>query len=123
MLTTSTIGKVMPQFIEEYGENKKIDLVLSPSHDLFIDGIPESKMTGVYMDKNGNWKMQINIPAQINIETLPGMWEPIRNLYITMVAKFKVTVNTENPFDKKFVLTPKAVEMSQMKVMKGTEEM
>jgi hypothetical protein len=57
MLTTSTIGKVMPDFVDEYGEGKKIDLVLSPSHALFLDGFPESKMTGVYMDKNGNWKI------------------------------------------------------------------
>ena len=62
MLTTSTIGAVMPQFTEEYGENKKIDIVFSPSHELFLDGVPESKMTGVYMDKNGNWKVQLNIP-------------------------------------------------------------
>ena len=62
MLTTSTIGAVMPQFTEEYGENKKIDVVFSPSHDLFLDGVPDSKMTGVYMDKNGNWKIQLNIP-------------------------------------------------------------
>lgn len=56
MLTTSTIGKVMPDFVDEYGENKKIDIVFSPSHSLFLDGFPESKMTGLYVDKNGNWK-------------------------------------------------------------------
>ena len=123
MLTTSTLGKVMPQFEEEYGSGKDIDLVLSPSHDLFLDGIPDSKMTGVYMDKNGNWKVQLNIPAQINLQTLPGMWEPIRNLYITMIMKLKIQQNSENPDDKKWVITPKAVEMSQMKVMKGDEEM
>jgi len=113
----------MPQFEEEYGSGKDIDLVLSPSHDLFLDGIPDSKMTGVYMDKNGNWKVQLNIPAQINLQTLPGMWEPIRNLYITMIMKLKIQQNSENPDDKKWVITPKAVEMSQMKVMKGDEEM
>ena len=62
MMTTTTLGKVIPDFTEQYGENKKIDLVLSPSHSLFMDGFPDSKMTGVYMDKNGNWKFQINIP-------------------------------------------------------------
>jgi len=56
MLTTSTIGTVLPQFTEEYGDNKKIDIVFSPSHSLFLDGLPGSKMTGIYMDKNGNWK-------------------------------------------------------------------
>jgi hypothetical protein len=72
MLTTSTVGKIMPDFVDEYGENKKIDVVLSPSHSLFLDGFPESKMTGVYVDKNGNWKIQLNVPLQINIETLPS---------------------------------------------------
>ena len=62
MMTTSTLGRVIPDFIEQYGENKNIDLVLSPSHNLFLDGFPEAKMTGVYMDKNGNWKFQINMP-------------------------------------------------------------
>lgn len=51
------------------------------------------------------------------------MWEPIRNLYITMIAKLKIQQNSENPNDKKWVVTPKAIEMSQMKVMKGDEEM
>jgi len=54
MLTTSTIGTVLPEFINEYGENKKVDLVLTPSHTLFQEGIPGSRMMGVYMDKNGN---------------------------------------------------------------------
>jgi hypothetical protein len=90
MLTTSTIGAVMPQFIEDYGRDKKIDMVFSPSHDLFIDGVPNAKPTGIYMDKNGNFKAQINIPAQINIETMPGMWEPIRHIYVTLVAKCRI---------------------------------
>lgn len=61
MLTTSTIGTVLPEFINEYGENKKVDLVLTPSHALFQEGIPGSRMMGVYMDKNGNWKFIMNI--------------------------------------------------------------
>jgi hypothetical protein len=113
----------MPQFIEDYGENKKIDVVFSPSHDLFLDGVPNSKMSGVYMDKNGNWKIQLNIPAQINIEMMPGIWEPIRHLYITLVAKAKITTNNSNPDDKVFIFTPKAIEMANMIVKKGDEEM
>jgi len=123
MLTTSTIGAVMPQFTEEYGENKKIDIVFSPSHDLFLDGIPDSKMSGVYMDKNGNWKVQLNVPLQINVETLPNMWEPVRNLYVTMVAKAKlVQKSDEDGSNKVLILNPRSIEMSQMIVKKGEEE-
>jgi hypothetical protein len=57
MMTTSTLGTVLPQFVEEYGANKKIDVAFSPSHELFKDGFPGSKMTGMYVDKNGNLKL------------------------------------------------------------------
>lgn len=63
MLTTSTVGTILPEFINDYGENKKIDLVLSPSHSMFTEGVPGSRMSGIYMDKNGNWKILININA------------------------------------------------------------
>jgi len=61
MMTTTTVGTILPQFTEEYGQNKQIDLVVSPSHELFLDGIPNAKMSGIYVDKNGNWKVQLNI--------------------------------------------------------------
>ena len=61
-LTTTTIGAVMPQYIEEFGEDKNIDIVFSPSHELFSDGVPGIKPSGIYMDKSGNWKIQANIP-------------------------------------------------------------
>jgi hypothetical protein len=122
MLTTSTIGTVLPEFINEYGENKKVDLVLTPSHALFQEGIPGSRMMGVYMDKNGNWKFIVNINAVVNVETLPDMWDPIRNIYITLVAKLKISTDASNPFNKVFKFLPKTVEMSQIKVLKNGEE-
>lgn len=63
MATTTMIGKVLPSITDQYGENKKVDVVFSPSHSLFMDGVPKAKPTGMYMDKNGNFKAQINIPA------------------------------------------------------------
>lgn len=35
MLTTTFVGTVLPQFTEDYGQNRKLDLVLTPSHDIF----------------------------------------------------------------------------------------
>ena len=124
MLTTSTVGTVLPVFVDEFGHNKKIDLVGSPSHSFFLDGIPVSKMTGIYMDKNGNWKLQINIAFQLNVERLPGMWEPVRNIYLTTVAKLKVTQKmAESPYSKEIVILPKNVEVTELKVMKDDEVM
>jgi hypothetical protein len=44
-------------------------------------------------------------------------------LYITLVVKAKLVMDEKNPFDKKFVFTPRNIEMSQMKMLKGSEEM
>jgi len=56
-LNTMIIAPVLPAFAEKYGNNANIDIILSPSHALFLDGFPNSKMTGLYIDKNGNWKL------------------------------------------------------------------
>lgn len=123
MLTTSTVGKVLPQFIEDYGEDKKLDVHFSPSHALFVDGMPGSKMTGVYIDKNGNWKFQANIVMNLNVERTPGTWESAREVYLTIVFKMKMKQDDSNPFNKKLSVTPRGLEISQLKVLKGTEEM
>jgi hypothetical protein len=75
---------MFPQITEDYGNGKKIDVVVSPSHEFFLDGFPDSKMSGVYMDKNGNWKILLNVALQLNVETLPGRWYPARNVYFTL---------------------------------------
>lgn len=82
MLTTTTVGTVLPQFPEEYGEGKALDVVVTPSHKFFKEGIPGSKPTSIYMDKSGNWKVQLNLALQLNLEKGPGEWEPVRSLYL-----------------------------------------
>lgn len=58
----------------------------------------------------------------MNVETLPDMWDPIRNIYITLVAKFKLTTDESNPFNKVFKFLPKNIELSQIKVLKKGDE-
>jgi len=69
-------------------------------------------MSGIYMDKNGNWKFAVNINAQILVEALPEVWEPVRNVYLTLILKMKLAQDDTNPFNKKFVFLPKNVEIS-----------
>ena len=56
-MNTMILAPIFPAFAEKYGNNANIDLMMSPSHSLFLDGFPNSKMSGMYIDKNGNWKL------------------------------------------------------------------
>lgn len=121
-MKTNVIGTLIPTFTEEYGDNKNFDIMFSPSHSLFKDGFPNAKMSGVYIDKNGNWKFQANIFLNLNVETIPKQWEPAREVYITMVFKCKLGSNGTNPWNKKFSLTPKNIEITNLKVLKDGQE-
>lgn len=57
-------------------------------------------MTGVYIDKNGNWKVQVNVVLSIEVESERNVWEPARNLYLTLVATAKTQMDDKNPFAK-----------------------
>ena len=68
-LNTSTIGLMMPQFIEEFGENKEIDFYLSLSHSLISKKIENAKVSGFQIDKNGNFRFQFNFSVTILVES------------------------------------------------------
>lgn len=123
ILTTDTVAMAIPDFGEDVGHGKKIDIVFSPSHELFLDGVPNSKVSGMYIDKNGNFKFQLNMMSQLNVEQLPGVWEPARHIYVTFVFKMKIQMTGDHPSNKKIIINPKNVEMTEIKVMKGEEEM
>mmetsp|Transcript_28082 Transcript_28082/g.27089 ORF Transcript_28082/g.27089 Transcript_28082/m.27089 type:complete len:171 (+) Transcript_28082:679-1191(+) len=61
MLTSTSIGLVLPSFKEEYGESKMIDLVGTIS-DEHLEGRMERK-TGVELDEKGNLKVQMDVAA------------------------------------------------------------
>jgi hypothetical protein len=79
------------------------------SYNLFSEAIPDSKPTGVYVDKHGNYEVVVNIPFQINVEKdgAKGEWEPIRFVFATcyLKGKFNVIERGENPkYFKKTIL-------------------
>ena len=42
LMTTTTVGMALPQFKEEYGEGKAIDVVGTVSHDFMSGGIEDA---------------------------------------------------------------------------------
>jgi len=67
-LTTSTVGMLLPQIIEEFGEGRAIDIMFTTSHALISQKLPEAKVSGFQMDKNGNFRFAVNMGFEVLIE-------------------------------------------------------
>lgn len=122
LLTTTTLGMVLPSFKEDYGEGKPVDLIGTLSHDFLADSIEGIQFSGVTLDSKGMLKGTINAGAQIIIEKNPGEWEDARQFYFTLQFKAKLYVN-ETGGNKTLTVLPKGVEIQTFKIYKGDEEM
>jgi hypothetical protein len=107
VLTTSTIGNALPEIVDRFGPKKKIDFVFSLSHDLFLEEVPKSKMTGIYIDKKGNINIQLNLAGQMNVEHSPEQWTSIRNFFVSLIVKFKIEQTGATKKDKIYSWIPK----------------
>lgn len=113
----------MPSFKEEYGDGKPIDLVGTISHD-FIDSGLEGDQTpsGITIEKNGNFHIDLNIGVQMIIETSHGKWEDARTMYMTLSLKGKMFVADAKFDNRTFVVLPKGIYLSTLKIMKDDQE-
>jgi hypothetical protein len=57
MLSTSILGPLLPDFIEDYGENKNLDVKIYFSKSKFLEEFPNTKPTSITFDKNGLCKV------------------------------------------------------------------
>ena len=74
LLTTSTVGMVVPSFKEEYGENRPINVVLTASHDFMTSGLgSEVTPSGIQIEANGNFQLTFNLGAQIVVDNKEGV--------------------------------------------------
>jgi hypothetical protein len=92
LMTTTTIGMAIPQFKEEYGEGRPIDIVLTPSHEFMTTGLGNVSPTGVSIDGNGNFQVLANVGAQIIVTNAEGEQEEARSLYIQFQLKGKMFI-------------------------------
>lgn len=62
-MTTDTLALILPQLVEEYGQGKNFDMMLSLSHALIADKLDGARVSGLQMDKNGNFRLTLNVAA------------------------------------------------------------
>ena len=67
-MNTNSLAVLLPQVVEEFGEDRAIDFYISMSHSLLANKLDGVKPTGFQMDKNGNFKFVFNISVTLLIQ-------------------------------------------------------
>ena len=122
LMTTTTIGMAIPQFKEEYGEGRPIDIVLTPSHEFMTNGLGNVNPTGVSIDANGNFQMLANVGAQIIVTNSDGEQEEARSLFIQFQLKGKMFIADAQHDNRTLVVMPKSLQMPIFKVLNNQGE-
>lgn len=73
------------------------------------------------MDKNGNFRITINVMAQLLVDKLrnKALYEEARSFYMSFVAKGKFVVNEVTPEQKILTIVPKNAEVQSLKIFKS----
>lgn len=125
-MNTDTFGLLMPAIIEEFGEHRNIDIMLSLSHSLIADKLENPRVSGLQLDKNGNFRLTLNVAAQILVEKKGyqdrGMYDEARSFYTSFVAKGKLLIEEVGPNMKILKIIPKNAEVQNMKIFKADGE-
>lgn len=124
-MNTSSLAVLLPQVVEEFGEEKPIDFYLSMSHSLFSNKLDGVKPTGFQMDKNGNFKFVLNISITLLIQKsgVKKEWDEARSMFASFTAKGKVTTNTTNRNGEKLLTVfAKSAELSQLRMFDKDEQ-
>jgi len=123
-LNLDMIGMVFPALLEEFGAGKAVDVMFSLSHSLIADKLKDTKATGFQIDKNGNFRIILNVSAQMLVEKFEGkgMYEEARSLFASFTAKGKLVVKEVSETEKILVVLPKSAEVSSVKILKPDGE-
>lgn len=124
-LKMGTIAMLLPELAEEFGDNKAIDFRFSMSHDLIKDNLPDQRLTGFNIDKNGNFRFTLNIYAQLLVDKSEGglQWVNARDFYLGFTLKGKIVVE-EMASRKDVHIVAKSAELADIKILdpRGNEQ-
>lgn len=124
-MNTEALAIILPSIIDEYGENRQVDVYFSLSHALVSKKLDGAKATGFQMDKNGNFRLIFNISFTVLVEKegKRNQWEEARSMYFSFMAKGKVAQDRSGPNGERLLtLTPKTAEISQLKIFNAEDE-
>jgi len=122
LLTTTTLGLLLPNIKEEYGEGKMVDIIGTLSTSFVGDKIEEHKPAGISINEKGLMNAWISFGIQIIVEKTIGQWEDARTIVATVQAKIQNSITEPMPGNETLEMKLKSIDFPVLKVFKGDEE-
>jgi len=89
---------------------------------LIAKQLPETKVSGFQMDKNGNLRFVLNGSVTLLVQKERNTWEEARSIFASVTAKGKVVTKEISETEKVMVIFPKALELTSLKIFNKEEE-
>lgn len=121
-MNTDALGLVLPEILQEYKSGLAVDFYASMSHSLIAKQLPETKVSGFQMDKNGNLRFVLNGSVTLLVQKERNTWEEARSIFASVTAKGKVVTKEISETEKVMVIFPKALELTSLKIFNKEEE-
>lgn len=89
-ITTTSVGLGIPAIKNEYGDDKKVDVVATVSQSFINKHFPEVKPAGLSIEKDGTIKLAINLATLLKVEKWADNWEVARTIFMTFQIRGKI---------------------------------
>ena len=122
LLTTKTIGTVIPSFKDQYKDSTRVDVIGTLSHEQVLLGLENAVPTGFSIDQKGNFKAHVNAVFRVVAETSEDNWEDARGIYMTLSLKGKAFIMNPEDNNRTLIIMQKSLELSNLKIYKGEDE-
>ncbi len=121
-MTTTTMALILPEFKDQFGEGKKVDLIFSLNQAYMEHMVPEIEKSAFEIKENGVMGVNFNFGIQIIVESSFGKWEEARAAYVTFELKIQAEVKKNDEGDPEFHFKVRTIDFPLLKIFKGDSE-
>ena len=122
-MNTAVLKDYVETWAEEFGENTRLDLVMTLNHEFIKSLDPDATIVHFSMKEGGIWSIHMPIGLQLLVETSPNHWEVGRNMTATIDAAVNLTWFYPVPNKPFFNISFYDLDLPTLKIFKGEEEM
>ncbi len=122
MLTTSTLGLVLPNVKEEYGEGKPFDAMMSLSSSYLRTLDEDIQDINIKIGDDGMITLTASASVQILVEKIPTQLEDARTILLTVRVKAAFEMIELEDGTQELEIKPHSIQFPNVKIFKNSLE-